>query len=353
MTRTILTLLAVALQAGILLNMAVGRETILRTGKTVWLRTAPVDPNDPMRGEYVSLSYEISNIARPMWQGKLPDIKGDRYHYMNKEKDKVIWTALDNDDGDSVYHPRNVTDQRPAPSSTKVFIKGRVNWMSEQTINARYGIEALFVEQGKGLEIERGRSRDGYAVPLEIEAALGKDGTAVLKSHRWSQLGLKMTIERDPEVAPKDRQEDMKRFANRPLRQAKIEIKNFSDKELAIVDLPAGRSFTLDPDDRMFSGEKTWEWIAPADTPSIRDVNIKKLQPGATASFALDLTDPIWSVKSPDGKTLKLSELAEWMPSLRFVYAPPPSKACARLQDAKLIWHGRLPSTAFSAMGGD
>jgi hypothetical protein len=43
-----------------------GRRTriyILKTGKVIHLRTAPIDPRDIFRGDYVRLNYEISRIA--------------------------------------------------------------------------------------------------------------------------------------------------------------------------------------------------------------------------------------------------------------------------------------------------
>lgn len=38
-------------------SMILEREKVLRSGKVFKIRTAPVDPNDPFRGKYVSLSF--------------------------------------------------------------------------------------------------------------------------------------------------------------------------------------------------------------------------------------------------------------------------------------------------------
>jgi uncharacterized membrane-anchored protein len=46
--------------------MAAEREYIVLTGKTVYLRTAPIDPNDPFRGQFVRLNYEISTIPKDL-----------------------------------------------------------------------------------------------------------------------------------------------------------------------------------------------------------------------------------------------------------------------------------------------
>ena len=55
-------ILAVILQLIVLAYMAGEREYVLRNGKVIHLRTAPIDPRDLFRGDYVRLNYEISRI---------------------------------------------------------------------------------------------------------------------------------------------------------------------------------------------------------------------------------------------------------------------------------------------------
>src|SRR5882672_4708697 len=62
----------VALQFLILAVMAGQREWVRHTGRAVYFRTAPVDPRDVMRGDYVRLSYDISRVPRELWRGPLP-----------------------------------------------------------------------------------------------------------------------------------------------------------------------------------------------------------------------------------------------------------------------------------------
>jgi uncharacterized membrane-anchored protein len=50
-------ILAVILQLVVLAYMAGEREYILRRGKVIYLRTAPIDPRDLFRGDYVRLNY--------------------------------------------------------------------------------------------------------------------------------------------------------------------------------------------------------------------------------------------------------------------------------------------------------
>ena len=50
------------IQIGLVALMVVDRVNILRTGTDVTLQTRPVDPRDLLRGDYVTLSYEISRV---------------------------------------------------------------------------------------------------------------------------------------------------------------------------------------------------------------------------------------------------------------------------------------------------
>ena len=61
--RRILILACIAAQALVLGVMAGEREFILITGERIRLRTAPIDPRDPFRGDFVRLRYEISSVA--------------------------------------------------------------------------------------------------------------------------------------------------------------------------------------------------------------------------------------------------------------------------------------------------
>ena len=61
--RTILAALVVALaQIGFLGWIIAGRAAVLRDGREITLKVEPVDPRDLLRGDYVSLYYEISRI---------------------------------------------------------------------------------------------------------------------------------------------------------------------------------------------------------------------------------------------------------------------------------------------------
>ena len=69
-----LLILVLTLQSAWLLGTAIQQEGILHVGKLVLLETQPVDPRDPLRGDFVRLNYKISNIPRDKFS---PSLTGD------------------------------------------------------------------------------------------------------------------------------------------------------------------------------------------------------------------------------------------------------------------------------------
>ncbi len=62
MKRSHLLFIATALaQLGVLAWAIIGQERILRQGEVFLFRTAPLDPRDPFRGEYVRLDFEAES----------------------------------------------------------------------------------------------------------------------------------------------------------------------------------------------------------------------------------------------------------------------------------------------------
>ena len=97
----------------------------LLTGTTIILSTTPVDPFDPFRGQYMRINYEISNVPT------VPEV----------EQGDTVYVLLAPDE--------NNTWQYQSASLTKpkgVFIEGKVQRTSGQTIWITYGIEQFFFE---------------------------------------------------------------------------------------------------------------------------------------------------------------------------------------------------------------
>lgn len=343
--RNIFITVSILLQFFALLYMAGVREAIIHTGKTVFLKTAPVDPSDPFRGDYVSLKYEISEIPLKKFKGMLPSEKSAKYYTVLKKGE------------DNLYELDYCTTVRPA--SEAVFIKGRngYRWYNpaiQKYLPLKYGIEKYFVQQRKGLDIEKraGRGNDVH-IPLEVEVALGSDGTGVAKGYRWGQLGIGLEITERSQVRrnnwnsgveqPTPESKDVK---VRKSPKLKITLQNVSDKSLAIVNLPDFRSFTA------VSATPGKEWVfsktyKEAVKPRNEDVIV--LKPNEKVSFDFDFAEPRWFVNGKKGPDEIGVVCNEWSDMFRLIYAPPAMEECNSLEKKDLIWQGKLMSRRFNS----
>ena len=342
--RNLLIVGSVLLQLFALLYLAGLREVIIHTGKTVFLRTAPVDPSDPFRGDYVSLKYEISEISRKFLKGRIPSGKGEKYYTVLKKGENGL------------YELDYCTAERP--SGDAVFIKGRNEnrWFNPDTqkyLPLKYGIEKYFVQQKKGLEIEKraGRGNDVH-VPLEVEVALGSDGTAVAKGYRWGQMGIGLEITERSQVrrnnwnsGPEQPAPENKDVKIRKSPKLKIILQNASDKPLAIVNLPDSRSFKA----VSASLEKEWTFSKTFSEPATpRNEDVIVLKPQEKISFDFDFAEPRWFVNGKKGPDEIGVVCNEWNDMFRIIYAPPSREECDGLEKKDLIWHGNLMSRRFN-----
>ncbi|HRH68557.1 MAG TPA: GDYXXLXY domain-containing protein [Flavobacteriales bacterium] len=65
--KLLLFVAAGVIQLGVLAWMIVGHERVLQEGAVYRFRTAPIDPRDPFRGEYVVLNFEVERGRWPMY----------------------------------------------------------------------------------------------------------------------------------------------------------------------------------------------------------------------------------------------------------------------------------------------
>ena len=229
-------MLVVSAQILALVYMAGQREIIRNTGEVVFFRTAPQDPRDPLRGDYVRLSYNINQLKRKYFAADALAI----YTENPLKKDELVYVELASDNGGIA----KITGASLEQPDSGLFIKGRVNsnWFNRNrnAINVRYGIEQYFVEQGSGAALEEKMGRWGdIQIPLEVEVALGGDGTAVTRGYRWSDLGIKTEIL----AMPRRNNDGTDNGISSP--KIKITIQNVSARTLAIVDNDRHCGFSL------------------------------------------------------------------------------------------------------------
>jgi uncharacterized membrane-anchored protein len=339
--KTWIIISAAALQLLVLAYMAAERELIYRTGRIIYLRTAPIDPRDPFRGDFVRLNYEIgratTNQARDGLRSQKPD--------GSQNKDLKVFAALKmHGDLASLDY---VSDRKPADA--EVALRGHAT-RGGPILSIRYGLEAYFIEQGKGLDLERGRREDEIQIPLEMEVAVSASGKSVLKGHRWSPVGIGLALENIEQATTNSRATRV--VTNRVVMAATLNLLNASSNAIAVLDLPQGKSIDLAPDTLRPWSYNNWVWAgADQQRPPPTDADVHVLKPGEKYSIRIDLSDPRWFVRKDKEPPRAITGLGEWSDQFRLFYRPPDEAECRQLQQAKIIWHGNLPSRAFTGGG--
>ncbi len=334
--RRALVLGLVCCQLLVLAYMAGSRETIRRYGQQIYLRTAPVDPRDPFRGEFVRLNYPMSTIHER-------DLRGEVSRHRD-EKGYPVYALLKAGD-QGLYQLDYVTDHKPQQG---LFLKGRISpdWRSRggASVAVKYGIEQYFVEQGQGQLIERRRgARDDLQVPMEVEIVVAADGTAVVRDFRWSALGIKLELLRFSRRGADGQPVD----PDQPLSpRVRVTLENVSTQPLQLVDPGNHCGFTLET--ISWSGQD-YPLAADCTRASIGTGDLQRLLPGQQYSVEIELSDPRWRVLN-QGQAVEIGALPA-AEMFRLVYRSPPSAELAGLTNGEEIWQGELPGRAFNAFG--
>lgn len=142
--------LVVAVQALFLLAMVGVNELALATGKEVTLRTVPVDPLDPFRGQYVTLRYEVSRVQAPEGARRGEDV------YVPLHEQNRDWI------GSLGYSE---------PPADGEFIRGTVRYTDGDSAEVEYGIETYYADEDEARRL-------GYARSLRVTVVLDDDGRA-------------------------------------------------------------------------------------------------------------------------------------------------------------------------------
>jgi len=156
--------LAVAIQLVIIFAIIIFKVAIFIGGSDIVLKIEPVDPRDPLRGDYVAFQYGISNL--PSYLARDPQIaRGDTVYVVLQQSGKY-WFA------------QGVQKNRPS-ADPRIFLKGRVASGGGGPGGARlhvvYGMEEYFIPEGKGRDF----SFQGKEVAARV--VVDENGNAVLK----------------------------------------------------------------------------------------------------------------------------------------------------------------------------
>lgn len=163
---------AILLQCAILVLMVADRVRILREGTEVTLQTRPVDPRDLLRGDYVVLGYDISQLPAGALAGQ-----------PTAERNPVVFVKLA-PDANGLYQAVSVHAEPVTVTAPEVLIRGRIVYSCGSTsrtfcdkLQIRYGLESYFVPEGEGRTLEQARNQQ----KLRVVAAVLPSGRAAIK----------------------------------------------------------------------------------------------------------------------------------------------------------------------------
>jgi uncharacterized membrane-anchored protein len=167
----IAAVIVAALQTAVLGYVIESRASILRSGSDALLKTAPVDPRDFLRGDYVVLNYEISQVPVASIVGGVPQDEGE----------KSLWVRLKpGDDGFSGIVESSF-ERLPEQPGT-VVLRSRPFYSygpnSADHIRVEYGIERYYVPEGQGTALEKARQSGDVSIAVRVAS----DGTPQIRS---------------------------------------------------------------------------------------------------------------------------------------------------------------------------
>ena len=155
-------LLVAGVLAGVILVFLAFMAMPSLYGKEILLDLRPVDPFDPLRGQYLTLAYDINNL--------------DTLGLKNLTQGQAVYVLLYPDEK-GISRPIASSAQPLTPQKDQVLIKGQI-----ENGRAYFGIEAFFMERGAILNqpIQEAKARikvlpDGRASVISLE----KDGAPI------------------------------------------------------------------------------------------------------------------------------------------------------------------------------
>jgi len=170
--RAVLFGVAVLFQCVLLVLMVADRMQILREGREVTLQTQPVDPRDFLRGDYVVLRYDISQLPSGALAGKTTETRNP-----------IVFVKLA-PNANGLYEAVSVSAEPVTVTAPDVLIRGRVSYSCGSSVRTfcdkltiKYGLESYFVPEGEGRKLEQARNQQ----KLRVVTAVLPSGRAAIK----------------------------------------------------------------------------------------------------------------------------------------------------------------------------
>ena len=165
-----LLVIVLALQAAWIVATIAVQERRLHSGTVVLLETAPVDPRDLLRGDYVILNYKISTVPAALFPGGLAK---------ETRPGAPVFVRLEKR---GEFHEVQIASLEPLKSDPEhPVLRGKVsarwawgaNTDTNRSLRLEYGLERFYVREGTGnprgkLTVEASVSRSGHAAIRQV-----------------------------------------------------------------------------------------------------------------------------------------------------------------------------------------
>ncbi|MCX6712847.1 MAG: GDYXXLXY domain-containing protein [Candidatus Vogelbacteria bacterium] len=152
--KTIKLIVAVVIQVAIILTLVIFNQSITANGSSVLLRIAPVDPRDPLRGDFVTYQYEISRLSAYQFEGGAPVNGQDVYVELVQRGKYYLVERASSKRPESGLVIRGVVERGGRDT---ILATSTPDW-NNQTVLVKYGIEEAFIPEGSGWTLPSGEA---------------------------------------------------------------------------------------------------------------------------------------------------------------------------------------------------
>lgn len=167
-------ILAIILQILIIFAIIIFKVAVLTGGTEVLLKIEPIDPRDPLRGDYATFQYSISNLDSYLFNNE--QVKNSDTVYVILRQSGKYWIA-------------QKTQKTKPTTDDQIFIKGKIvsgglesqseffpqQHFNRSRIHIIYGIEEYYIPEGEG------RGFSFWNKEATAKVSVDKNGNAVLK----------------------------------------------------------------------------------------------------------------------------------------------------------------------------
>lgn len=164
--KTKLLITVIALQVAWVIGTVAVQETKLARGVVVRLETAPVDPRDLLRGDYVILGYKISTLSGALFAA--PPAK-------ELPPGTPVYVRLAKR---GEFHEAEAASLDPLEAEPEhPVLRGKTRWTwvapgrTNSAVTVEYGLERYYVREGTGTP-PRGKLTADVAIPTSGNAVI-------------------------------------------------------------------------------------------------------------------------------------------------------------------------------------